>query len=603
MSKHRRFECARCVARAAIAVAAAMCVVNGCATGKDRFTAERIPISKPAPTSLEQAPSLRDRSDELMVKPKGGEPIALTRDGALLTAITNNRSIEVARYGPQVGQTLVPEARAAFDPKLMGTLSTGRDTRQRAATYSTKSSATSLLSSNGTQSSGSSGSGSSSATPLIDAILQGVELNRQALSDLQGIAALLEQPEHPFIKTDNTNGSLILQNYLPTGTLVFLTGEVTHTDTNLAPDDYLGEWTLGVTQSLLRGRGLDVNLVELKQAKNLAAQSEQEFRRRVLQLAGLVEDAYWEFVLAQEVLKIREFAVTLADEQLRRNQDLFSVGKIVEGDVMSAKAEKASRTADLTDARAAIRAQTLALIRLLNPESDRVWDITFSPVDQPDVAQIAVNPDLSEQLAMQYRPELYESQLELANRDLDVVRTRNNLMPRLDLTATYGRTSRGTSSSDSSAFLDSPDFDNFRVGLDFETPILYRGEKARHSRAKLLQAQAGASVSDVEQGVSTEVRQAVVEVERQWERIGATQEAVKSRLEELRIAQDRNAVGKATNLDVQIVQRNLIQAEVDEVTARVRYIEALTALYAAEGTLLERRGIRMDSEFENGEEQ
>jgi outer membrane protein TolC len=67
----------------------------------------------------------------------------------------------------------------------------------------------------------------------------------------------------------------------------------------------------------------------------------------------------------------------------------------------------------------------------------------------------------------------------------------------------------------------------------------------------------------------------------------------------LRIAQDRNAVGKATNLDVQIVQRNLIQAEVDEGTARVGYIEALTSLYAAEGTLLERRGIRLDDEGAN----
>lgn len=578
-----------------------------CATGKSRFVTDPIPISTAQSSAIEPAPALHDRAHELLVTPKSNDvsPINLSRDGALLTAITNNRSIEVARYGPRIGQTFVPEARSAFDPMLLGALSTGRDTRQRAATYSSRNATASYLSGLGAQSNGSSesGNGSPSSTPLIDALLRSAEINRQALSDLQGIAALLEQPKYPFTETDTTNGLVTLTNYFPTGTLVFLTGEVTRTDTNLAPNDYLGEWTFGVTQSLLRGRGLDVNLVELKQAKNFAAQSAHEFRRRVLELASLVEDAYWEFVLAHEVLKIREFAVSLADEQLKRNEDLFAVGKIVEGDVMSAKAEKASRIADLTDARAAIRAQTLALIRLLNPESDRVWELTFTPVDRPEVVQAPVNPDLSGQLAMRYRPELAQSQLELASRDLDVVRTRNGLLPRLDLTATYGRSSRGASSSDASAFLDSSDFDNFRVGLDFETSILYRGEKTRHERAKLLQAQAGASVYDVEQGIATQTRQAIVEVERQWERIAATQEAVKSRLEELRIAQDRNAVGKATNLDVQIVQRNLIQAEVDEVTARVRYIEALTALYAAEGTLLDRRGIRLDSQFENGEQQ
>ena len=589
--------------------AAAACIVlllaGACATHKTQWSSESISLPTATPSAFEAASPLNERAAGLLVaaQPGDGKPIALTRDGALLTAIANNRSLEVARFGPQVGQTFVPEARSAFDPLLLGTLSTGRDTRERAATYNSKTSASSLLSGSSTQTSAASARGTPSATPILDAIQQGVAVNRQALSDLQSIVTILGQPEHPFIKTQSTAGSVTVRNYLPTGTLVFLSGEATHTDTNLAPDDYLGAWTFGVTQSLLRGRGLDVNLVELKQARNLAAQSEHEFRRRVLEIAAVVEDAYWEFVLANEVVKIREFAVSLADEQLRRNEDLFSVGKIVEGDVMSARAEKASRTADLTDARAAIRSQTLALIRLLNPEADRVWALTFAPVDQPEVTQVAVNPELSDQLAMQYRPELAESQLELANRDLDVLRTRNGLLPRLDLTATYGRTSRGTSSSDASAFLDSSAFDNFRVGLDFETPILYRGERARHDRAKLYQAQAGASVSDVEQGVATQVRQAIVEVERQWERIGATQEAVNSRLEELRIAQDRNAVGKATNLDVQIVQRNLIQAEVDEVTARVRYIEALTGLYAAEGTLLERRGIRLDSEFDNGEKQ
>jgi hypothetical protein len=39
---------------------------------------------------------------------------------------------------------------------------------------------------------------------------------------------------------------------------------------------------------------------------------------------------------------------------------------------------------------------------------------------------------------------------------------------------------------------------------------------------------------------------------------------------------------------------NLIQARLDEITARIRYIEAITALYHAEGTLLERRGIGVE---------
>jgi outer membrane protein TolC len=77
---------------------------------------------------------------------------------------------------------------------------------------------------------------------------------------------------------------------------------------------------------------------------------------------------------------------------------------------------------------------------------------------------------------------------------------------------------------------------------------------------------------------------------------------VLSRRESVRVIEGRHEVGKATNLDVLQVQRDLIQSQVDDATARVRYIEALTDLYAAEGTLLERRGIALD-EFAARDEQ
>ena len=84
-------------------------------------------------------------------------------------------------------------------------------------------------------------------------------------------------------------------------------------------------------------------------------------------------------------------------------------------------------------------------------------------------------------------------------------------------------------------------------------------------------------------------------LERQWQRIQATEKEVASREEELRVEQDQFRVGRSTNLDVLQVQQGLIQAKVDEVTARVGYIQAITALYRTEGTLLERRGVSVET--------
>jgi outer membrane protein TolC len=248
----------------------------------------------------------------------------------------------------------------------------------------------------------------------------------------------------------------------------------------------------------------------------------------------------------------------------------------------------------LTDAQANVRAQTLALIQLMNPEAAQRWQLTFAPVDRADVAPAETDPEISERLALQYRPELAQARLDAANAELSVIKARNDVLPDLDLVGSYGRIDRGDTTGGAVQHLDGAEFENYSIGLQLQTPILNRAEKARRRRAELASTQSQRAVANLELGVATQSRQAVVEVEKQWQRITAAQEAVRSRTEQLRVAQGRFEVGKTTNLDLLIVQRDFLQAEIDEVSARVRYIQALTGLYAAEGTLLERRGVKTD---------
>ncbi len=547
-----------------------------CATPTPRWTPESVAPPASTPEGVEKPASLEQRA-QVVEAPAAAVPekgLPLTRDGAILTALKNNRAIGVAQLGPQIGETYIPEARAAFDPTLMATVSTGHNTQP-----ATSSSLANL--------------GSASTTlPLSDLAAPGVS---QALNAVQQTMAAANQRVNPSVSTTNTTGSLSVQEFLPTGTQLYLTGTASSVDSTAASDVYQGTFTVGLNQALLRGAGTAVNLITLREAQNSSAQAVHVFRGAVLDTVEQVELAYWDLVLAGEILKIREFALSLAEEQLRRNEDLLSVGKAIEGDVLTARAEKASRQADLTDAHAAIRSQTLGLVRLLNPTEAKPWSLVFDPVDPPDVVQVAIDPDRSSEIAMQYRPELAQSRLALANLDLETYRAKNAMLPQLDLVTSYGTTSRGNDHGGITRYLASDDYDNYSIGLEFQTPILYRAEKARRTRALLNQEQGTRSLANLEQTISTQVRQAAVEVQKQWDRLGATEEAVKSRTEEVRIAQERNAVGKTTTLDVLITQRDLIQSQIDGITARVNFIEALTSLYAAEGSLLERRGIRLDA--------
>jgi len=384
-----------------------------------------------------------------------------------------------------------------------------------------------------------------------------------------------------------------LSEFLPTGTEVFLSGGISRSRSAPGDRQYGGSWSAGLNQELLRGAGTDVSLVTLRQARNIAAIRAHELRAFVLDLVLQVENAYWDLVLAREKVEIRRFSVSLAREQLQLNEDLIEVGKLAEEARVSAEAELASRRADLVDAESDVKARVVTLIRLLNPETESHWNILLDPVDAPETERVDLDPQVSAVLSDRYRPELAQVRLDLTNRDLEVVRTRNGLLPRFTAFASYGRLSRGDATSDMLSRLDDTRFENYQLGVSFDVAPLNRAETARNDRAELEIERAEAAVSNLQQVIETEVRQAAIEAERQWEQIIATREVVESREEELRVERGRFVVGKATNLDVLQVERNLIEARLGEVTARVRFIQALTALYSAEGTLLDRRGIGM----------
>jgi outer membrane protein TolC len=189
---------------------------------------------------------------------------------------------------------------------------------------------------------------------------------------------------------------------------------------------------------------------------------------------------------------------------------------------------------------------------------------------------------------------LIQSRLSLANRQLEVEKTRNGLLPKLDMFASYSRLSSGETTSDAMRHLDDSRLESYEIGLSLGLSPLNRSERAGFRRAKLDQQKVEAAILNLKQLIEAGVRQDVIEVQRQWERVRATQQVVKSRAEQLEVEKSKFLVGKSTNLDVSLVQRDLIEAQLAEVTARIRYIQSLTGLYLGEGTLLERRGVGPD---------
>ena len=596
------------------AIVSCLFVAAGCATTDSpatytpvRSSASSREAEDSASLDIEPPAPIQEREErlDLTLALEPGAEMPITRDGVILTALLNNRALEITQFGPRISEQFVPIERAVFDPRLMATVSYGKQRYQLAGTDEYT-----FGTGNGEGGFGlfppvlgpSPRATASNVFGIVSRQLERPPLWERSLPSQREIAAAAAgflsdelAPRPPtYMDAETTQGMATLATFFPTGTTAFLRGGIARNESNFVPAEYEGQWTAGVNQALLRGAGTQVNLAALRQARNTLARSGHELEQFLLELINAVEQAYWNVALAREVLAIREFAVELADEQVRLNQDLLAVGDAVQAAVLSAQAEKASREAELHQARGDLRNATIRLMRLLNAPEDTGWDVTLLPQDEPEAAHVAIDRGESEQLAMRHRPELRQIELDIENRDLDVLTAGNQRLPQLNLFAEYGLTSLGDSFSGGTRYLSDTRYYDYTVGLEFSVPVHNRAERARHQQARLIATQTGRVLEDTGQRIRAEVREALTNAASQWERIRASELAVESREEELRIEQDRYEVGLVTNLDVLQVQRLFIESQVAAATARAEYIKALTALYAAEGTLPARRGIRLD---------
>jgi outer membrane protein TolC len=188
------------------------------------------------------------------------------------------------------------------------------------------------------------------------------------------------------------------------------------------------------------------------------------------------------------------------------------------------------------------------------------------------------------------RPEMNQAKLDIQKEKLEIVRTKNGLLPQMDLFITLGKTGYADSFSGSVKDIDGDSYD-MMAGINFKYPIFNRDARAQHRRAILSRDQAEMALDNLKQLVELDVRNAYIEVNRTKEQISASTATRKFQEEKMRIETEKFRVGLSVNFIVAQAQRDLLSSRINEVQAVVNYLKALINFYRQEGSLLERRGI------------
>ena len=462
-------------------------------------------------------------------------PLRVSITEALLQCLENNAALIVQRLNPSIQQTSEDQEKAVFDPSVNAEASVGRVTGERLAR-----------------------SGSETET----------------------------------FTTDTADGMISLENYFPSGTTVTLEADLQIDDSSLYSDSfYSSRLGMTVTQALLKGFGSDANLARLRQARLDTRLSEYELRGFTELLVADLERTYWDYALSLRQIEIVEESLRVARQQLSETFELITVGRLAKSEKAAVQAEVASQEQALIEARAGREVIRLRLLRLLNPSGPGIWQREVELLHQPVLPEIKLEDvELHVALAKRMQPILNEARLELLNGDLELVKTRNGLLPQLDLFVTLGKSGYANSFGQS--------IDNFGEGsydamasVRITYPVANRDAKARHRRALLTRQQSQNALENLTQLVEVDVRTAHIEVSRTRQQIAATSVTRRFDEEKLRTETEKLRVGKSTSFLVAQAQRDLLVSRIAEVRALTNYLKALVDLYLQDGSLLQRRGI------------
>ncbi len=425
------------------------------------------------------------------------------------------------------------------------------------------------------------------------------------------------------ITTSYSDTSTQVSVLLPTGTELMASFFAYKTDTNrnfqTINPRYGSTLLLGFRQPLLKDFGANINRREILVARNSRDISEHQLRTVLIETIYRVEEAYWNLVHSTEYLKAKQQSLDLARDLLAKNMKEEEVGMIAPIEILSAQAEVATREADILQAQVMVRNSQDALRTLMNLEAEKEnAEATVVPTDKPVFDKKDVSLEESLALARAYRPDLLADQVDLDTKEIDVGYFRNQLLPRLDLQASYW--SPGISGtqilyldddpltgivvgtipgSSSDAIRDALRFryKNWSVGLTLTLPLSSLLTKSDYALAKASREQAILRLQHREQQIALEVRNAVRAVQTNYERVQAYRLARELAASKLEAEQKKLQVGLSTNYIVLQYQRDLADSRTAELLASIDYNLSLADLERVQGTTLNNRNIRLDGDI------
>lgn len=447
--------------------------------------------------------------------------------------LTNNLDLKVERYNPYLQEKEITKEKAAFDPLARFSLQDNKIV--------------------------------ASPTTLLNGVLGNQSYEQETIDYEFSIAKKL------------ITGGL--------GELKFTTNKIeTNSIFQYVSPTYHSNLIFSLNQPLLRNFGINLNKSGIIISSNNREISQTRLKDRTIKMIIALQQMYWKLYLSQQFLDVKRGSLQLARDLMERNKVLVEVGKLPSVEVLRAQTGVASREEAVILAENAVGdVEDFLRETLVLPFQNQ----TITLIDKPTLQKF---PEMEVEhylkVAIENRPDYEEVQLQLKNLKVANRIAKNAMLPLFDFQASYGfNATKGHHASSIEGLHTGGDY-SWLVGFKMEIPLGNRWAKSNYQKSKLELKKAETSIESLEKKIELEIRQSLREIESNYKRIKATQEARRMAEKNLEAEEERMELGMSTSVEVLRFQDELAVARSRETKAIVDYINAINNLDKVTGITL-----------------
>ena len=344
--------------------------------------------------------------------------------------------------------------------------------------------------------------------------------------------------------------------------------------------------SLSVSQPLLKNFGRDTTMLAIDVARLTNEGNREQYRTKLINSLATTRTNYFTLYGLREELTARKTSLKLAQQIEQETKARITAGVLPAMELLNASFGVATREKDLNDTERRYRDQEETLVQLLQLPVGS----TLNLLDSPKQRVVSFVQSQLIERARTNRAELAQLSKELEAIRLQSTVAHNRVLPDVNLTASGSSNGLESNFNRTMDRVGSVDRPAWEVGLTLSYPLGNRAADAEYRKSLFAQQQKSLQLKQQQDLIDNEVRAAVRNLETMGKQLEVAKRGLGYAQERFTAWKTKVTVGMATNKDLLDVENDLTIAVTTEISARVAYEAALTAVWKSSGLLIEELG-------------